>query len=177
MNDFSELENQLKKLRPLPPSENLAARIERALAEAENCRASVSDASARRHWWWRFIETPYNVPLGLGLAAATALLIFAHLNVDHSKKESSGVASNSPISVAPQTTTNAPAQFIPADFTRVVYGTSDEGLHFRSGSAQPVRRLRSQTRETFQWRNPRTGASLRVSYPIEEVSLVPVSGQ
>jgi len=28
-----------------------------------------------------------------------------------------------------------------------------------------------------QWKNPQTGASLRVSYPTEEVTLVPISGQ
>jgi hypothetical protein len=53
----------------------------------------------------------------------------------------------------------------------------DEGLHFPAGSDQPMRRLRSQKRETFQWRNPATCASLRVSYPSEEVELIPVSGQ
>jgi hypothetical protein len=37
--------------------------------------------------------------------------------------------------------------------------------------------VRSRTRETLRWRNPNTGASLRVSYPAEEVSLIPVSGQ
>jgi hypothetical protein len=50
-------------------------------------------------------------------------------------------------------------------------------LLFADDAAQPVRRFRSQKRETLQWRNPGTRASLRVSYPSEEVSLVPVSGQ
>jgi hypothetical protein len=40
-----------------------------------------------------------------------------------------------------------------------------------------MRRLRYQTHETLQWRNAATGASLRVSYPIEEVVLIPISGQ
>jgi hypothetical protein len=40
-----------------------------------------------------------------------------------------------------------------------------------------VRRLRSKKRETMQWNNPTTGASLRVSYPTEEVTLVPASGE
>jgi hypothetical protein len=33
MNDFSELENQLRKLRPVQPSADLIARVERAFAE------------------------------------------------------------------------------------------------------------------------------------------------
>jgi hypothetical protein len=37
--------------------------------------------------------------------------------------------------------------------------------------------MRYHTRETLRWQNPQTGASLRVSYPSEEVVLLPVSGQ
>ena len=67
--------------------------------------------------------------------------------------------------------------FVPSALTQVVYDTRDEGLHFTEGADEPVRRLRSKKRETMQWNNPQTGASLRVSYPTEEVTLVPVSGQ
>ena len=66
---------------------------------------------------------------------------------------------------------------MPAGLTQVVYNTRDEGLHFPEGADQPVRRVRSQKRETLQWRNPGTGTSVRVSYPSEEVTLIPVSGQ
>jgi hypothetical protein len=59
----------------------------------------------------------------------------------------------------------------------VVYNTQDEGLIFPSGSSEPVRRVRSRSRETWQWRNPDTGASLSVSYPSEEVQLIRVAGQ
>jgi hypothetical protein len=50
-------------------------------------------------------------------------------------------------------------------------------LHFAEGSERPVRRVRYNTRQTWRWRNPETGASLRVSYPSEEIVLIPVSGQ
>jgi hypothetical protein len=66
---------------------------------------------------------------------------------------------------------------MPAGLTQVVYRTHDEGLRFPSGSTQPMRRVRSHSRETLQWRNPKTGATLRISYPTEQVSLSPVSGQ
>jgi hypothetical protein len=68
-------------------------------------------------------------------------------------------------------------KFVPAGATRVVYNTRDEGLHFTDGSHQPLRRVRYQARQTWQWRSTTTGASLRVSYPSEEVVLIPVSGQ
>jgi hypothetical protein len=50
-------------------------------------------------------------------------------------------------------------------------------LHFANGSERPVRRVRYHTQQTWRWRNPETGASLRVSYPSEEIVLIPVSGQ
>jgi hypothetical protein len=66
---------------------------------------------------------------------------------------------------------------VPDGLTRVVYNTRDEGLLFPTEAKQPVRRVRSRTRETLKWRDPGTGASLRVTYPTEEVDLIPVSGQ
>ena len=178
MNDFSELENQLKKLRPLPPSEDLAARIERALAEPTSTRlrsatarqastAGVVPRGRRFHVNW--------LSLGMSLAAATVLLLFARFGVDHPVKKTPTIASRTPSSNIPSAS-NA-AEFVPVGLTQVVYRTRDEGLHYATGSEQPVRRLRSHTRETCQWRNANTGATLRVSYPSEEVSLVPISGQ
>jgi hypothetical protein len=66
---------------------------------------------------------------------------------------------------------------VPAGITQLVYNTRDEGLHFEEGADQPVRRVRSHKQQTLQWNNPQTGASLSVSYPSEEVTLIPVSGQ
>jgi hypothetical protein len=175
MNDFSEIENKLRKLRPVQPSADLVSRIERALADTENCRASVSDAVSRWRWLWRFTETPYKIPLGLGLAAAAALVLFARIQLDRPVKKTPTLAAITP---APAfSSTSSAAQFVPAGLTQVVYHTRDEGLHFPNNSEQPMRRVRSQSRETLRWRNPTTGASLRISYPSEEVLLVPVTGQ
>jgi hypothetical protein len=169
MNDFSELENQLKKLRPLPPSEDLAARIERALAEPASTAITVGVLPRARRFRINWFS------LGISLAAAAVLLLFARFGTDHSVKKTPTIASRTPSSIVPLAG-NA-SEFVPVGLTQVVYHTRDEGLHYPSGSEQPVRRLRSHTRETCQWRNPTTGATLRVSYPSEEVSLVPISGQ
>jgi len=200
MNDFSEIENELRKLRPAQPSPILFDRVEEALAEP--CRASaVSDARAG---WWRFTEwsrraasdidgqlvrarererasqTPYK--WGLGFAAAAALVLFAAISMEHQKGGGKEIAQISPqAQTAPLLNrgeaSTSPDKFVPAGATRLVYNTRDEGLQFPRGSGQPVRRLRYRTHETAQWRNPTTGASLRVSYPSEEVVLIPVSGQ
>jgi hypothetical protein len=169
MNDFSELENELKKLRPVSPSPELFLRVERALVdvtkESESADNVVRPDRFRINW----------VSLGLGLAAAAVLLIVARIEINRSAKQIPPVASLTP---APRDKSGAMNnQLVPAGFTQVVYNARDEGLHFADGSDQPMRRVRYQTHETLQWRNAATGASLRVSYPSEQVELIPVSGQ
>ena len=177
MNDFSELEKELRKLRPTQPSPVLFGRVGEAL---KNCRASVSDAKWKR---WRFTETPYNWwSLGFGLAAAAVLILFAAVTMERRHDHQQTVAQISPrpeTRPAPLGTERSisPSRFVPAGGTNLVYNARDEGLHFADGSERPVRRVRYRTQQTWRWRNPETGASLRVSYPSEEVVLIPVSGQ
>ena len=177
MNDFSELEKELRKLRPTQPSPVLFERVGEAL---KNCRAPVSDAKWKR---WRFTETPYNWwSLGFGLAAAAVLILFAAVTMERRHEHQQTVAQSS---AAPETRpaplgtkrSISPGRFVPAGGTNLVYNAHDEGLHFADGSERPVRRVRYRTQQTWRWRNPETGASLRVSYPSEEVVLIPVSGQ
>jgi hypothetical protein len=177
MNDFSEIENELRKLRPSRPSPILFERVEEAMAE--DCRASAA-ADVTWSLWRRFVEAPYS--FGLGLAAAAVLILVAVLSMERQQERGKEIAQ---ISREPETApllnraeeSTSSDKFVPAGATRLVYNTRDEGLQFARGSHQPLRRLRYQTHETWQWRNPATGASLRVSYPSEEVVLIPVSGQ
>ena len=179
MNDFSELERDLRKLRPAPPSPVLFERVGEAL---QNCRPGTKERrSLARFWgglefahpWWS---------LGFGLAAAAVLILFAVLTMEHRSEHEQTFAQSSP---APETQpvplgterSTLPSKFVPAGGTNVVYNARDEGLHFADGSERPVRRVRYHTQQTWRWRNPETGASLRVSYPSEEIVLIPVSGQ
>ena len=179
MNDFSELENELRNLRPARPSPILFERVEEALMDSG---AGASPARQPE-------RLPYNwFSLGIGLAAAAVLVLFAAISLERRQERREKIAQISP---APEKRSISPARregsgvqgstssnrFIPAGATQVVYNTRDEGLQFARGSEQPLRRLRYQTHQTWQWRNPTTGASLRVSYPSEEVVLIPVSGQ
>jgi hypothetical protein len=181
MNDFSEIENKLRKLRPVQPSADLMARVERALAEQGQERSSqlrtetarlastagVLPQERRFHFNW--------LSLGLGLAAVAALVLFTRIQLERPEKKIPTLVSTTPARQFSSPTSTA--QFVPAGLTQVVYHTRDEGIHFPNNSEQPMRRVRSHTRDTLQWRNPATGASLRISYPSEEVSLVPVTGQ
>ena len=165
MNDFSDIEDELRKLRPVRPSQELFDRIASEL-DASAAQAEPADniiRPARFNFGW--------VSLGLGLAAAAAFMLLARVNQPTAE----------PAKVASAPTTPVPAErlntFIPAGASRVVYNTRNEGLLFPPDSNEPVRRLRTRTRETLQWHNPQTGESLRVSYPSEEVRLVPIAGQ
>ena len=173
MNDFSELENELKKLRPARPSPVLFERVGQAL---EDRRAGALPARAA-------VGSPYNWwSLGLGLAGAAILILLAAVTLERQHQQRGMFAQTSPGSEAkpmPRQSEQSPSldRFVPAGGANVVYNTRDEGLHFADGSERPIRRLRYQTQQTWRWRNPETGASLRVSYPSEEIVLIPVSGQ
>jgi hypothetical protein len=169
MNDFTELEAELKKLRPRPASPDLAARIEVGLAEVSARGTATAGVLPKRRSF-----RPNWIALGLGLAAAATFLMLARVNVDRPSK-TTGLALLTPAPITPAAKLDD--ALVPSALTQVVYDRKDEGLHFAEGADEPVRRVRSRKRETMQWNNPKTGASLRVSYPTEEVTLIPVSGQ
>ena len=174
MNDFSEIESELKRLRPAAVDANLLTRIEKALREESSppvTGAVTQKHSTRTNW--------ISLGVGLGLAAAAGFLMLARVSDNEPAKNQPTVAAVKPAPNERGIVTPAinPGRMIPSGLTEVVYRTSDEGLHYRDGATEPVRRMRYHTRETLRWRNPQTGASLRVSYPSEEVVLLPVSGQ
>lgn len=170
MNDFSELEAELRELRPAAPSNDLALRVERSLAAPASVTPSAGvlprPRLSGRNWF----------TLGLGVAtAAAAFLLLARPEVERVAPRPPTIAASTPTAtMRPMPVTPG---LVPDGVTRVVYGTRDEGLIFPNDGGQPVRRLRARSRETLQWRDRETGASLRVSYPTEEVELIPVSGQ
>jgi hypothetical protein len=165
MNDFSEIEHELKKLRPAHPLHGFLARVEQAMADQEISEDKFICPNRFRLNW---------IALGVGVGAAALFLVLAQVSTHLGEKQSERIA-QSP--AAPETRSTSANQFIPTGATQVVYNTRDEGLHFTDRFEGPMRRLRYQTQETLQWRNARTGESLLVSYPSEEIVLIPVSGQ
>jgi hypothetical protein len=166
MNDFSELESDLKKLRPVPVSDELCARVQLALSQpaAGPTAGVIAKPSRKGMVWWS---------LGLGLTAASALILIwlAFYSEPMPSSRTIAQATASPVE-------SVDSGLQPTALTRVVYRQHDEGIVFSPNqSERPLRRVRYDTRETMQWRNPQTGASLRVSYPAEQVVLAPVSFQ
>jgi hypothetical protein len=165
MNDFGELESELKKLRPVQPSPELVSRMESALADGGTNASKVIRPERFRVNW---------LGLGLGLAAAATFLIFARVDFRPTDKTRQAIASATP---SLQQKAAALPNYQATGLTQVVYSKRDEGLVFPPGAEGPSRRVRTAKRETFQWRDRESGAQLAVSYPTEEVTLVPVSGQ
>jgi hypothetical protein len=171
MNDFSELEGELKKLRPARASAELISRIERALSDqsADNIIRPQSRPDFRINW----------LGLGLGLAAAAGFLILARVDLRPGDKTKAEPASGTLASATPTLEQKAAAlpNYQATGLTQVVYRRYDDGLVFPRGATQPSRRVWTAKRETLRWRDRETGAQLAVSYPAEEVTLIPVSGQ
>ena len=165
MNDFSELERELKKLRPVQPSGELTSRVGSALANSGEGTAKVIRPEQFRINW---------LGLGLGLAAAATFLIFARVDFHPNDKTKQTIASATP---SLQQKAAALPNYQATGLTQVVYSKRDEGLVFPAGAERPSRRVRTAKRETLQWRDRQSGAQLAVSYPTEEVTLIPVSGQ
>ncbi|MBA3544552.1 MAG: anti-sigma factor [Chthoniobacterales bacterium] len=173
MNDFSELETELKRLRPAPVSDALFARIERALLQPDAMPTAgvLPRPASRSKVWWS---------LGLGLTAASALILVGLTFFAEPPATMPALAQQTvePAPVHTNAATPARSGFQPSALTQVVYRHRDEGLVFSPNQSERLlRRVRYDTRETMQWRNPQTGASLRVSYPAEQVVLTPVSFQ
>ena len=165
MNDFSELESELKKLRPVRPSAELMSRVASALAESGEGTAKIIRPQHFRVNW---------LGLGLGLAAAAAFLILARVDFRPTDRTKQTFASATP---SLQQTAAALPNYQATGLTQVVYSKRDEGLVFPPGAEGPSRRVRTAKRETLRWRDRQSGAQLAVSYPTEEVTLIPVSGQ
>src|SRR2546425_3255800 len=91
MNDFSEIESELKKLQPVPVGANLIARIEKAFLEESSLptpSAPTHNRSTRTNW--------ISLGLGLGLAAAAGLLMLARVNDNQPAKNQPSVAAVKP---------------------------------------------------------------------------------
>jgi hypothetical protein len=89
MSDLSELESELKKLRPAQPAGELISRVESALENAgEIAHKVVAPERFRINWFG----------LGVGLAAAATFLIFARVDFRATDQTKQTLASVTPSS-------------------------------------------------------------------------------
>src|ERR1035437_9835450 len=118
MNDFSEIENELRALRPARPSPGLFEAVARELEGPAQAVATVDNVIHPNRFRFGWIS------LGLGLAAAAVFIV---IRIDSSSVPGHAPAVVSNASSPAPAAQLASAQFIPAGATRVVYRTRDEG--------------------------------------------------
>lgn len=154
--EFSDLEAELRRLRPLTPPPRLTQAITRDLSSPT--AASRAGRSAR--WWWAL--APFT------LAAAAAALFFGV----------AGAPSFAPPSAGPLVgSTGADRDvFKPVAAAAVPLERRSESL-VTLADGTVARQTRESYLATITWKNPRTNASLTWSVPREEVRVVPVSYQ
>jgi len=162
--DFSDLEVELKRLRPCAPSSELQAH----LAAALNRPASAyRPAFPSRAWRW---------VLGSTAVAAAVALAFVIMHQSEAVKTIPGPTTRSVGKTASEPNTAATAAadlYQPVSAENLLYESRDEGLiTLDDGTA--AHRVFQRYLDTYTWRNPHTNASLRWTVPRDEVRVVPV---
>ena len=171
--DTNDLENDLRRLTLRPPSQRLEANLAAALDRSEPLRAVG-------HWWQQLGFNRPLAALGWGLCspaltAAVILLLVTRAPSPRPATVSPGTAGRG-ADTSRLSARNVAKTAATPQSTNVLYETRDEGIVL-DGRREPVHRLRYRSADLLQWRNPDTGAQWAVSYPREDVLLVPVQAE
>jgi hypothetical protein len=161
--DFSELESELKSLRPRAASTELLAEIEREFASASSGTAhrAYTTATTWHSWKWAIWSAVAAASVALALAVYRPPTVSAPAG--HPDNSAAPIATTAPADV-----------YKPIRADNVLYSTREEGA-VTLADGTPARRVRSQYVDTITWKNPKTNASLSWSIPRDEVRIVPVS--
>jgi hypothetical protein len=165
----SELEQELRLIRPSPASAGLEEKIAAALGRRELTLAEHTPTAAilRRGAIKRSVLGQWWQGLGWALAGAAAAVAVVAL-LEHRE-------SATPSSVA--TAETAPAStFEPTESSEELVTAEDEGLLLDSDQ-EPVRQVRYRSLERHVWVNPQTGARMEFEVPREDVRFVSVAMQ
>jgi hypothetical protein len=170
----SDLENELRALRPIAPSTSLEDRIAADLGES---RMVVAAPRALRVPGAGVIPRPAAPGLfaqwlrgfGWALAGATAAVA---LLLHFQKAEQPEKPSTSVIAAVDDEADS----FLPAESEREFVDADDSGILYGEGE-EPLREIRYHSVERYAWINPETGARVEVEVPREDVVLMPVAMQ
>ena len=173
MNDeFSDLEAELKRMRPCAPSPELQARLAAALDRPATPTAQPARIDDSVIFWraWRWTLWPAAVAAAVVLAlVVTRQPESVKPITDHAAH---AVAETAAGSIA--ATTAAADLYEPVSAENVLYDSRDEGLiTLEDGTA--AHRVFQRYLDTYTWRNPATKASLKWSVPRDEVRVIPAS--
>jgi hypothetical protein len=163
----SDLENELRQLRPAKPSAALEQAISRELATTS--RAATSGVLPRREETFagRLLN---GLCWALGGAAVAVVSVVAFNAANSAPANPIAAANTTPEAPA------APSVFEPVTTTRELVDAEDGGLVYEADEG-PSRIVMYRSRERHIWSNPSTGALVEVEVPRRDVMLVPVSFQ
>jgi hypothetical protein len=184
MND-SEIEDQLRLLKPAAPSEGLAARIEQELAikAPSNPTAGVIVRPSKPSVFWKWVRDLGWAGAGAATALGAVALYSAVQRPAVQKAMSPTAVAATPdrdrakvAGAAPVAATAEEQAFEPTEASRelVAVNDSNELLDTENG---PVREVRYTYLERLAWAHPGTGARIEIEVPREDVYLLPVSLQ
>ena len=162
---FSQLEDELRKLRPVGISTDLKQRV-----------ASTLDAASATNvgfWWQRLGFSRLSAALGWGLLSpglgvAAAIVAVQVVGSQHPPAHVTDVPSTGSDLAA-----KSPLAAGTLRSSVVFYNTQDDGVVL-DGTRGAVHRIRYRSADLVRWRNPETGTLWEVSYPREDVTLAPI---
>ena len=198
MNEFEELEKELRSFRPAKPSKAFEARLEKALGESGNLAVrrlpeleeeATGPLPAERGKIVPFLRA-FTFPISV-VAALVALALYVAYPVFQKKTSSTvspSIASTESLPAKPESVDEedlSPLHGVSAvEFTamsesgwndpqvkEILIDVSDEGIIERPGSS-PARQYRYRYLDETIWRNPETNTLMRSSVPRQEVVLI-----
>jgi hypothetical protein len=179
MNDSNDLfEDELRALRPTDPSSRVAAAIAAALdpsrpARNNDNKSAPIDAFADAGVAARVRRLRASLWFSWSVAAAAAsfaiaVFLRAHEPAAGGAEAQTGIADGSDLSPP------ADLRVVPVSSSNTLVAARDEGIVYLDGG-QPARRVRLQYLDTVRLRAEDDHASIDVSFPREEIRLVPVN--
>ena len=198
MNEFEELEKELRSFRPARPSKAFEVRLEKALGESGNLAVrrlpeleeeATGPLPAERGKIVPFLRA-FTFPISV-VAALVALALYVAYPVFQKKTSSTvspSIASTESLPAKPESVDEedlSPLHGVSAaefaamsesgwsdpQVKEILLDVSDEGIIERPGSS-PARQYRYRYLDETIWRNPETNTLIRSSVPRQEVVLI-----
>ena len=198
MNEFEELEKELRSFRPAKPSKAFEVRLEKALGESGNLAVrrlpELEEEATTRLPAERGKVVPFLRAFAFPISAVAALVALAlYVAYPVFKKKtssavSSSIASKESLPAKPESVGEedlSPLHGVSAaefaamsesgwsdpQVKEILIDVSDEGIIERPGSS-PARQYRYRYLDETIWRNPETNTLMRSSVPRQEVVLI-----
>jgi hypothetical protein len=198
VNEFEELEKELRSFRPARPSKAFEVRLEKALGESGNLAVrrlpeleeeATGPLPAERGKIVPFLRA-FTFPISV-VAALVALALYVAYPVFQKKTSSTvspSIASTESLPAKPESVDEedlSPLHGVSAvefaamsesgwsdpQVKEILIDVSDEGIIERPGSS-PARQYRYRYLDETIWRNPETNTLMRSSVPRQEVVLI-----